>query len=246
MKIPAELQGDVECPVASCDIEGSALYAKDHFHNWHQDYEKQHAVVTFLTDAKEWSSYVDTGDLADIDVDTFSSVPHDEILRSSLKQHPVFTEDFVLALFESIDDAVDYGSRSLTDNMYSPSLHEYELIRYKSRKEDATKKQTHDIYGSDWGEIKWSILQRDGFVCRLCNESVVKENTVNPHNKHLDVHHITPAREFESRDEMNDPSNLITLCRSCHGTHEGEHTGATADEWPALVRNEDQVIEAND
>jgi predicted HNH restriction endonuclease len=32
----------------------------------------------------------------------------------------------------------------------------------------------------------------------------------------LDVHHITPAREFEDGEKRNAMENLISLCVRCH------------------------------
>ena len=238
-----EFQGDVECPVVDCDIEGSALYTKDHFHNYHRDYEKQFAVVRFLTSSDEHAKYVEEDDLPETDGGRFLDRKDYASVKSALKHHPVFSKEFVLAMFESINDAVDYATKNLTDDEYSPDLHEYEIIRYKHRKEDKIKSSTHDTYGPNWGKIKWSILERDEFTCRLCNEPAVKPNQICAHNKRLDVHHITPGSEFDSRAEMNDPSNLITLCKSCHGKHEGEHPDATQDEWPDLVTEGEQLVQ---
>jgi len=51
-----------------------------------------------------------------------------------------------------------------------------------------------------------SILERDRFVCRLCGE-----------NSQLIIHHIDgTTNRKEEKNANNDPTNLITLCRSCH------------------------------
>lgn len=239
-----DLCDDDVCPIPECDVQAQPLYLHYHFHVDHSEYEWLYALTRFLEDPNKQSEYVDD-DIADAE-GLFEPEIYDEHIKSALNNHPVFSEDLAISMFGSLVDVISSAAKQYVDDGYDPDFHDYHLSRYKNRKKDAIKELAHDTYGSDWGEIKWSILQRDGFACRLCNGSVVKANMGSPHNKHLDVHHITPAREFESQDEMNDPSNLITLCRSCHGTHEGEHTDATADEWPALVRNEDQVIEASD
>lgn len=53
----------------------------------------------------------------------------------------------------------------------------------------------------EWETIKKSILKRDGYKCKRCG---VKDM--------LTVHHI--KRWVFTKDDS--PSNLITLCRSCH------------------------------
>ena len=62
--------------------------------------------------------------------------------------------------------------------------------------------------GSNWGSQRRKALKRDNYSCRLCGS---KEDLV--------VHHIIPFRVFgaEKYREANKLSNLITLCRSCHG-----------------------------
>ena len=52
-----------------------------------------------------------------------------------------------------------------------------------------------------WKTIRGLVLQRDGFKCALCDKA-----------NGLQVHHIVSVRD---RGNEN-PSNLITLCQSCH------------------------------
>jgi 5-methylcytosine-specific restriction endonuclease McrA len=52
-----------------------------------------------------------------------------------------------------------------------------------------------------WRAIRKSIIKRDGYKCARCGKEKI-----------LTVHHI--VRWVISRDDS--PSNLITLCRSCH------------------------------
>jgi len=69
----------------------------------------------------------------------------------------------------------------------------------------------HDpYYGSNWIKQRKKALERDNYACRLCGKGK-RELGQNP-----DVHHIAPKREFDSLEEANKLSNLITLCRSCH------------------------------
>jgi group II intron reverse transcriptase/maturase len=54
---------------------------------------------------------------------------------------------------------------------------------------------------SSWHEIRYQILERDGYRCQRCNS-----------RSNLDVHHRT-ARKDGGHDA---PDNLVTLCRQCH------------------------------
>lgn len=63
-----------------------------------------------------------------------------------------------------------------------------------------------DLYGPDWKTIRSLVLVRDGGTCQGCGSYGGK----------LDVHHDRPARLFPTAAEANDPSNLTTLCKSCH------------------------------
>lgn len=75
---------------------------------------------------------------------------------------------------------------------------------------------TWEWYGPGWAVIRERVQERDE-VCRYCGEdgSVTR----------LEVHHITPLR-FYGESEMhtladgNVESNLILLCRRCHGRAE--------------------------
>ena len=94
-------------------------------------------------------------------------------------------------------------------------------------------------YGSNWRQQRREVVSRDGIQCRVCSED---RSDVETHSVH--VHHITPAREFGAHDpdvdtdyeEMNDLSNLICLCPSCHRTLEGKFQDADPDEFAELGR----------
>jgi hypothetical protein len=72
-----------------------------------------------------------------------------------------------------------------------------------------------EIYGRNWyTEVRPKVIERDE-VCQVCG--VEKES---PH-----VHHIEPARSFDSPSEANEMDNLILLCAACHAKVEnGKHT----------------------
>lgn len=53
-----------------------------------------------------------------------------------------------------------------------------------------------------WRAIRETILERDGYCCRICNISGGEDP--------LNVHHIDWNRT------NNSDSNLVTLCTTCH------------------------------
>jgi len=71
-------------------------------------------------------------------------------------------------------------------------------------------------YGPNWEGARKLVRNRDCFRCRKCGM----------HEDHCDtelhVHHIVPIREFDEPEEANTPSNLVTVCPSCHGEVEGD------------------------
>jgi DEAD/DEAH box helicase domain-containing protein len=63
-------------------------------------------------------------------------------------------------------------------------------------------------YGPFWTQIRNTVRQRDEYRCRNCG---IKEGA-QPHH----VHHKTPFRAFQDKQEANRLENLITLCPTCH------------------------------
>jgi 5-methylcytosine-specific restriction endonuclease McrA len=58
-----------------------------------------------------------------------------------------------------------------------------------------------------WSIIRRQTLERDKYECRRCGLSLPK----------LDIHHIKIIREPDGRRyKLNNPENLISLCRGCH------------------------------
>jgi 5-methylcytosine-specific restriction endonuclease McrA len=53
-----------------------------------------------------------------------------------------------------------------------------------------------------WSRIRHEVLNRDGYVCRICFSDAVEAQ--------LHVHHIDYNRAHNHGD------NLVTLCRACH------------------------------
>jgi len=63
-------------------------------------------------------------------------------------------------------------------------------------------------YGPDWEEIRGIVLVRDQNTCQICGRF--------SETRSLHVHHKMPMRSFESFQEANNLSNLISLCPRCH------------------------------
>lgn len=93
------------------------------------------------------------------------------------------------------------------------------LSKYNSGSNNVSFKGGYgDIYyGPNWARQKKEARSRDGHKCRHCGITEKKLS------RKLDVHHITPFRDFgydwevnENYKEANKLSNLICLCPSCH------------------------------
>lgn len=75
-------------------------------------------------------------------------------------------------------------------------------------------------YGVGWNESKKKeVRERDGYVCQSCGVSQERHKTKT--GKSLHVHHIQPAKSFESDMKRNAVENLVSLCASCHVDWEG-------------------------
>lgn len=69
------------------------------------------------------------------------------------------------------------------------------------------------LYGPNWEEQRQGTLERDNHTCQVCGKTEAEEG------RQLSIHHIVPFRDFgyERYKEANHPSNLLTVCNSCHG-----------------------------
>ena len=76
-------------------------------------------------------------------------------------------------------------------------------------------------YGSEkWKRLRLKILRRDKYQCRICSRyGRIREAT--------EVHHI--IHSDERPDLAYDPSNLISLCHSCHEKQHPEKAGKAWD-----------------
>lgn len=72
-----------------------------------------------------------------------------------------------------------------------------------------------------WRSVRWMVRHRDNHRCQVCG---IHRNTL---GRQMSVHHITPRNLFKSGtadpklDIMHHPSNLVSLCQSCHRSLEG-------------------------
>lgn len=68
-------------------------------------------------------------------------------------------------------------------------------------------------YGSGWAVARERVRERDE-VCQHCGHDGSE--------RRLEVHHVVPVRQFRRADsasleDAHDESNLVLLCRRCHG-----------------------------
>jgi len=57
-------------------------------------------------------------------------------------------------------------------------------------------------------DLRPKVLQRDGYICQMCDKAVTGSTA--------EVDHIKPARRFKRPVEANVGENLWTLCKQCH------------------------------
>jgi len=75
-------------------------------------------------------------------------------------------------------------------------------------------------YGEGWTQTKRRrVREAAGYKCEACGMSQGAHR--DQHGQRLHVHHIIPARKFDSAEKRNDESNLTALCRPCHSKWEG-------------------------
>lgn len=74
-------------------------------------------------------------------------------------------------------------------------------------------------YGPNWNQARIRVLDRDDEECKGCG--MTRDDHYKNHGRDLEIHHITPLREFDGDFEAaNDINNLVTLCIQCHAKAE--------------------------
>lgn len=58
-------------------------------------------------------------------------------------------------------------------------------------------------YGEDWPAVRERVWKRDGYACTRCGTD----------DRTIQAHHVVPR----AAGGPDDPTNLLTLCRPCHG-----------------------------
>lgn len=89
-----------------------------------------------------------------------------------------------------------------------------------------------DWRGSNWKHVRQLVRDRDDHQCRVCGV----ENGYG--RRGLEVHHITPFREFDDYENANDLDNLVLVCTSCHRQNENKWTSESIENWIELARAE--------
>jgi 5-methylcytosine-specific restriction protein A len=85
---------------------------------------------------------------------------------------------------------------------------------------DRERGSRHDRgYGTDWDKKRKKILKRDCGLCQECKRNgILKAVGDKPFSAYVD--HIKPKAECRAlgwtQEQIDDDSNLQTLCRSCH------------------------------
>lgn len=75
--------------------------------------------------------------------------------------------------------------------------------------------EANKFRGSNWQVIRQKIIKRDDFKCIQCG--LTREQHYEKYGRDLSVNHIKPFHQFGGKNELaNKPSNLETLCDSCH------------------------------
>jgi len=98
-------------------------------------------------------------------------------------------------------------------------VEESEEAEYKGRKDSYTA-----YYGETWEKQRQRALKRDNFECTECGLTQEEHRERDDlFGNGLHVHHIEPAKEFETYEEANKLSNLKTLCANCHREHENNN-----------------------
>jgi len=75
-------------------------------------------------------------------------------------------------------------------------------------------------YGPNWQSKRESRIEIDHYQCQRCGIS--RADHYDKYDQDLSVHHIRRLREFNSYENANTLTNLITVCTECHKIVEGK------------------------
>jgi len=222
------------CPVKSCNRAfGSTTHHsfEYHFYNLHSRFERRYGLLCFINShTMEFS-------------DPMAKMRSPE---ESVEAHPSLTKSMYFEFFDYWTDVlveVGHGSLHEPGDSCSIKLHR-ELEQEMNEREyqsclpnyDPLDAHEEEKYGPNWNDAKKQVHERDSHSCRVCERDIVELRGA------VETHHIKPARKFldddgsRDYDAMNDPSNLVTLCPSCHGKLEGKWEDLDHDEFARRAR----------
>lgn len=91
--------------------------------------------------------------------------------------------------------------------------------------------KSHHYIGGFW-TVRKLVRKRDNYTCQRCG---INEDE---YGKQMSVHHIVNYREFEDKEEANNPNNLICLCEPCHRFI---HSNANTEHLFIQTRRQDKI-----
>lgn len=201
------------------DVQTHASFSITTYYNHFESYAQvcRHAGLTPPSEQTHSATQITTTDLlADINriADELDRVP----TPTDIETHSRYSKPTYIYRFGSIREAIDAAG-------------------FAAYPAGSARNVTID-YGPQWEQRRQAILERDNYRCRSCT----RPDDHCPRSLH--VHHIRPAVTFGAGDPdvdtnyaaVNAPSNLITLCPSCHNRFEGQWTDATPAEFAANAR----------
>lgn len=178
---------------------------------------------------KQFGSWNEALQRAGYQVNAAMDIPEKELLAEI---HQLYED---LGRVPSKTDMAEYG-------YFAPRTYQLEFGTWNDAIVSAgyEPNQTFDsewnyYYGPDWDATRELVIQRDDEMCRCCGKPRCDCE------QDLNVHHIKPARELpidgNSEDNtLNDPSNLISLCPSCHHKFEGQWTDSDPSSFAEKAR----------
>lgn len=84
-----------------------------------------------------------------------------------------------------------------------------------------------------------AVMARAGNCCERCGRSIA--------DYPADLHHRKPRRSGGTSDPaINDPHNVVAICRDCHDEIESHRTKALADGWIVASWDEPETVPLRD